>query len=70
MRVECPYCHGVLISNSRHKEHKQKPIIDKESNIFTSYAHCSNCGATSTINVAIKPTREPFKQDDLFPAMS
>lgn len=70
MRVDCPYCQSVLISNSRHKEHKQKPIIGKESNLFTSYAHCSNCGATSAIYVTVKPTREPFEQTDLFPAMS
>lgn len=62
MRLNCTYCGELLISHSRpmtmtHKSETQQ--------IFKSYLHCANCGATTNAEVTLKICRPAFKQSDL-----
>lgn len=68
MRVPCVYCGEPLTSNSRHQEHAAAPVVGSVSHLFSSYAHCSNCGATTVIKFELMAAREPKKltQEDLF----
>lgn len=63
IRIDCPHCKKAVIANSRPSSTNHKSDV---AQLFCSYFHCHNCGASIKATVDVTIIRKPFIQYDVF----